>query len=294
MASCDITDAEINAILEDDVGLPPVAGGTSVGVLTQKAPEPTPKKRHGRPSLHPGVGDPESTWTASMTEILIEQKQNFAKMFADARNKDSVQMGWSRLTLSVNTLCKSIFSFKQVKDKYTNLRKMYRKIRESENETGNKKAKKKPDYWDALNNHFGGRQGAAHSALLYDEEDEGEGSSQLECSPAETCTPPAKTRKVAATDRLTAVASVGADIKEGLESLGDKLIVAMATPAREPDMDLLTAIKFQGEQIQKTNELLQVSNSRDAEYFDYQRVQNGQLMRSQNLLLEAMTKFFQK
>ena len=68
----------------------------------------------------------------------------------------------------------------------------------------------------------------------------------------------------------------------------------MATLAREPHIDLLTAIKLHGEKIQNTNELLQVSNSRDAEYFDYQRVQNGQLMRSQNLLLEAMTKFFQK
>ena len=137
-----------------------------------------------------------------MTEILLEQKQNFSKMFTDARKKYSVQKGWSRLTFSVNTLWKSVFSFKQVKDKYTNLWTMYRNIQESENETGNKKKKKKkPDYWDALNKHFGGRQGASHSALLYDEEDD------------ETCTPPAKTRKDPATDRLTAVASVGADIK---------------------------------------------------------------------------------
>ena len=31
-----------------------------------------------------------------MIEILLEQKQKVAKLFADARNKTSVQMGWSR------------------------------------------------------------------------------------------------------------------------------------------------------------------------------------------------------
>jgi hypothetical protein len=173
---------------------------------------------------------------------------------------------------------------------------MYRKIREGEKETGNKKAKKKPDYWDALNNHFGNRQGAAHSPLLDDEEGDQpvEQYSDQDCSPPKISTPASKTRKVAFTDRLAAVASVGADIKEGLECLGDKLIVAMATPAKESSHDLLSAIKFQGEQIQKTNELLQVSNSRAAENYEYQRTQNAQLQQSQTLLLEAMTKFFQK
>ena len=167
---------------------------------------------------------------------------------------------------------------------------MYWKLREGEKETGNKKAKKKPDYWDALNNHFGDRQDAAHLPLLDGEVPDADGYFQeLDGSAADICTPSSKTRTVAITDRLTAVASVGADIREGLESLGDKLIVAMATPAKESSHYSLSAVKFHGEQIQKKNELLQVINSRAADNYECQRTQNAQLMQSQNLLLEAMT-----
>jgi len=150
MPSDDCNDAEIAALMADDSCLSaatPARTPVNAGV-----PSETPKRRRGRPCANP-IGEAAS-WTAEMIEILLEQKTTFARASADARNNDAVQLGWNRLALSVNTILHANFSSKQIKDKYANLATLYRKIKEAENETGNKTPKKKPLYWEPLNSHF--------------------------------------------------------------------------------------------------------------------------------------------
>ena len=172
---------------------------------------------------------------------------------------------------------------------------MYRKIKEAEKETGNKTPKKKPLYWEPLNSHFGGRQGAVHSNLL---EDDGiiaqEPARDEEGTFAKGDVTPAKKRKAVVTDRLNAVTNVGSEIKQGLESLGDKMIQAMHAPVHESSSSLVDAMKLQAMQIQKTNELLEASNLQTQQIFETRKTQNEQLIQTQNSLLEAMTKILQK
>ena len=212
MPSDDCNDAEIAALMADDSCLSaatPARTPVNAGV-----PSETPKRRRGRPCANP-IGEAAS-WTAEMIEILLEQKTTFARASADARNNDAVQLGWNRLALSVNTILHANFSSKQIKDKYANLATLYRKIKEAENETGNKTPKKKPLYWKPINSHFGGRQGAAHSNLLL--EDDGiiaqEPARDEEGTFGKGDVTLAKKRKAVVTDRLNAVTSVGSEIKQ--------------------------------------------------------------------------------
>eukprot|EP00474_Spongospora_subterranea_P007745 CRZ08203.1 hypothetical protein [Spongospora subterranea] len=63
-----------------------------------------PKRRRGRPSKSqvPSI-DEDAEWTTAMIEVLVNQKSEHNNLFLDARNKQSLSLGWSKVTLAVNT-----------------------------------------------------------------------------------------------------------------------------------------------------------------------------------------------
>lgn len=110
MSESDLSQAEINALLEDDSfpSVPKHVPDVPCSPLTTVVVE-TPKKRRGRPSIQQNTCDFDGNWTSTIIDVLFEQKSQFTRLFADARKKESGSMAWSRVTLSVSTLCKINF-----------------------------------------------------------------------------------------------------------------------------------------------------------------------------------------
>lgn len=132
------------------------------------SPQPKNKKKRGRPPTKnsSNIKVEEAAWTTPMIETLLDEKTALKAFFLEANNKEKLSQGWSKITLAVNTDHSTALIVDQVKNKYSNLKASYRRIFEAIKKTGNAKQPKKPDHWDAMVGHFGGREGLSHSDVL--------------------------------------------------------------------------------------------------------------------------------
>jgi hypothetical protein len=209
-----------------------------------------------------------------MVEALLSARREHLSTFINAKDKKAIIRGWTKVTLSFNTAMKTSLHIEKIKSKYQYLQKTYRSISQTEiNTTGNVRLPKKPSFYDALVNHFGGRQGMAHHclssselALISDQDEEKVDSEEDDedvvpgrelnfSSPP--IRPPARPAKKG--NKNDVIVEVGQDIKDGLVLMSDRIASALSTPQPASNNDLQEIkllLKDQARQTGETNQML--------------------------------------
>ena len=115
------------------------------------------KPKKGKPSFKASShlsATNEAVWTTRMIETLLNEKTVINSFFLEAQNKQKLGLGWSKITLAVNTDNATKPCVDKVKSKYFNLKASYRRIVEEAKQTSNGRQPKMPDHWDAMVAHF--------------------------------------------------------------------------------------------------------------------------------------------
>lgn len=164
-------------------------------------------------------------WNQELIEALLTARSEHRKFFMEAKNKAKLNDGWKRVILDITMVCGNEPSMASVKNKYQSLQALYRKTCQEDLKTGNFAPIPKPLVWEAMVDHFGGRQGTAHDCL------------NTQSSPKRAAVPVSlsdgndsdeepqnvlrKVRRQGITpDRNSAICGLGDSIKEGLNTLG--------------------------------------------------------------------------
>ena len=227
----------------------------SVDSSPPQASPPPPSKRRKSVSSTPTA---TIRWTIDMIEELLKAKARHRNFFLDAKNRNQLKIGWSKVILDVTTRFGCELSEVQVKNKYNGLQTTYRQVRGQGTDTGNNPAAPKPICWAAKVEHFGNRQGQAHEclnsqpvAIVSVECDDDKPANQSEDGKPANQSEPSTQRQRPNRERSLPFDSLGSDIKQGLQDLG-RLLVSDGDDGAVKDM-----LKTQQQLLQQTNQLLQ-------------------------------------
>ena len=175
--------------------------------------------------------------------------------------------GWSKVLLDLQARCDFTGNLLQLKNKYQNLQTTFRKLRQEESRTGNFEPTPKPIVWSALVNHFGGNHGTAHDSLKSQpqeitatEKDISEKivDEDLEDTPI---TNRSSRRRGGTPDRQSAIRDLGAELKEGLVSIGEGLVASKKSTESDAKLEQFLSLNTQllQENRAQTQELLKLS-----------------------------------
>ena len=229
-------------------------------------------KKCGRPKL--SEAKDTASWSDAMVEALLEARRANLSSFLNAKDKKAIIRGWSKVALSFNTVMQTSLPIDKIKSKYQYLQKTYRSISQAEmNTTGNVRLPKKPSFFDALVNHFGGRQGMAHHCLsssemasFPDHDEDALDSEEYDENFApgrelNFSSPPVRSaaRVAKKGSKNDIIVEVGQDIKDGLVIMSDRIASALTIPQPSFNNDIQeikTILKEQARQNGETNEML--------------------------------------
>ena len=208
-------------------------------------------------------------WSTELIEELLRSKEEHRAFFLEAKNKAKLQQGWSKVLLDLKSRCGITASVTQIKNKYQNLQTKYRQLWQEQSSTGNNPAAPKPPCWAAMVSHFGGSEGMAHSCLNTQTSDAANPGIPSEVGSADSDTDDQSQRPVRARsrrntgtpDRNTALALLGSEIKEGLQSLGASLSggSSSSNPKIEQLLDINTELLQENRN--QTEQLLKLSSA---------------------------------
>ncbi|KAJ1569329.1 hypothetical protein HK096_003459 [Nowakowskiella sp. JEL0078] len=123
----------------------------------------------------------DAKWTDEMVESFLQLRYHkHAALFSGVKDKNSLSLAWSRVLLDFNIERQNPLSLLQIKNKHDNLQKTYRKIYNSQSETGNKKVPSYPGYWNVLVQYFGDKEGILHKKLADDNSSEDESNNSMD------------------------------------------------------------------------------------------------------------------
>lgn len=196
-----------------------------------------------------------------MIETLLQAKAKYRDYFLEAKHKNKLALGWSKIVLDLKTRCDADLSVTQVKNKYNGLQTSYRQARDQNNQTGNNAAPPKPACWDVLVEHFGNRQGQAHQCLNSQPAGSEEAGSDTDLIEPET-EPPSKRQRSNRDRSQTPYDSLGSDIKCGLQELGRMLGGECA------DDTVKEMLQSQHQLLEQTNQLLKESKDQTAKLLE--------------------------
>jgi len=271
---------EVDLLIDDMLASGDLDGGQDVTATPggPAAPPPAPSiqgNSRKRPAPVSATSNKKSKqdqpirWSTELIEELLRSKEEHRAFILEAKNKAKLQQGWSKVLLDLKSRCGITASVTQIKNKCQNLQTKYRQLWQEQSSTGNNPAAPKPPCWAAMVSHFGGSEGMAHSCLNTQTSDAANPGIPSEVGSADSDTDDQSQRPVRARsrrntgtpDRNTALALLGSEIKEGLQSLGASL--SGGSSSSNPKIEKLLNINTEllQENRNQTEQLLKLSSA---------------------------------
>ena len=231
----------LDSLIDNPIPVSPI-------VVSPTSSQAASSKKRGRPKL--SEAKDTAFWSDAIVEALLEARRANLSSFINVKDKKAIIRSWSNVALSFNTVLQTSLPIDKIKSKYQYLQKTCRSISQAEmNTIGNVRIPKKPSFFDARVNHFGGRQGMAHHCLsrqrlhqfqtmlkmpfdLEEYEENFAAGPELNFS-----SPPVRSAARVAKNgsKNDGIVEVGQDIKDGLVIMSDRIAFDLTIP--QPSFD---------------------------------------------------------